>query len=203
MPGYRCLLCTAPSAHNTLCRHCNDDLPRLHGTLPVELPNITRAFAACTYAYPLDELIKAFKFRRDMAAMGAGLALIAESVSSYSLTFDAVIPVPLGPRRYLSRGFNQAALLGRGVAIATGAKLTVGAVRRVADREPQSSLDARARRRNIRGVFQVRKRLDGQRVLIVDDVLSTGATVSELARCCRRAGANGVDVLTLAWNPEH
>jgi len=108
--------------------------------------------------------------------------------------------VPLHPSRLRWRGFNQAALLAAPVARRLGCKLDVRSLIRVVATTPQTAKDIQTRRRNVRNAFAVRRpgRIANRRVLLVDDVMTTGATANECARTLRAAGARSVDVLTLA-----
>ncbi len=108
---------------------------------------------------------------------------------------DLMVPVPLHPRRLRRRGLNQSAELARVLAEQVPVAVDTNACRRVRDTLPQTGLSgARERRRNLRAAFQVRGNLRGVDVAIVDDVVTTGATVSELARALKRSGAGRVEV---------
>lgn len=113
---------------------------------------------------------------------------------------DVVVPVPLHPSRLKWRGFNQAALLGAAVARRLGRPLDVGSLVRVHPTPPQTTQDHDERERSVRRAFVVTRpaRVAGRRVLLVDDVMTTGATANECARALRGAGARRVAVLTLA-----
>jgi ComF family protein len=114
--------------------------------------------------------------------------------------YDLIMPVPLHPSRLRWRGFNQAALLGNAVARRLGRPLDAGSLVRVRETDPQTGKNMRERRQNIRDAFAIRRpaRIANRRVLLVDDVMTTGATVDECARTLLAAGARRVDVLTLA-----
>jgi ComF family protein len=114
--------------------------------------------------------------------------------------FDGVVPVPLHPARLAERGFNQAELLAAPCAAAWGRPLLPQALGRVRPTQPQTELDADARRRNVAGAFAVRRPAEvaGRRLLLVDDVLTTGATVRAAARALREGGAAAIGVLVLA-----
>jgi ComF family protein len=191
------------------CRLCGYPLPHalpaapLCGACAADPPAYDRARAALRYDDGSRGLILAFKHsdRTDTApAFGrwlarAGAELLADA--------DLVAPVPLHRWRLLKRGYNQAAILAQALARETGAALLPDLVQRVRATASQQGLGGRARIENITaGAFRVhpwhRRRVDGASVLLVDDVLTTGATVEACARVLRRAGAAQVDVLTLA-----
>ena len=118
--------------------------------------------------------------------------------------YDLVVPVPLHPARLRRRGFNQAAILARAAARNLG-RFAPGVLRRSGVAASQTALGRRARLRNVRGAFDVNRRavLGGRSVLLVDDVLTTGATARECARVLLDAGAQLVDVLSLARATSH
>jgi ComF family protein len=115
---------------------------------------------------------------------------------------DIVVPVPLHRRRLLGRRFNQAAELARSFCRLSGAAFEPAAVQRIRVTRQQVGLDAGERATNVRGAFRVPEEAEilvcGRRVLVIDDVYTTGATVSAVGRALRRAGARAVDVLTFA-----
>ncbi|MCC7538536.1 MAG: ComF family protein, partial [Deltaproteobacteria bacterium] len=119
---------------------------------------------------------------------------------AYRGRVDLVVPVPLHRTRLVERGFDQAVLIARPLARALARPLVARALSRIRATAPQSSLDARARAENVAGAFvptsSGRRALPGRRVLLVDDVRTTGATLDECARVARDAGA--IEVLALA-----
>ncbi|MEZ5946470.1 MAG: ComF family protein [Hyphomonas sp.] len=165
-------------------------------------PRWNRARAAFVYDPQSRRLVLDLKRsgRRDGLAtfgswmMRAGGALIVEA--------DLIVPVPLHYVRLAGRGFNQSAWLARTVARLSGTPMRVDALKRTRRTPTQGGLSARARKRNVAGAFEVRKRsvpfVAGKRVLLVDDVLTTGATLSACVRALKQAGAHEVDVLVLA-----
>lgn len=166
-------------------------------------PDFDGARAAIVYDDASHKLVVGFKHgdRTELAEMLGGWMARA---GGDMLTRGAVVaPVPLHPRRLLSRRFNQSALLARAVAAHAGALLSVdGLVRRRAT-PPQKDLSAEGRRRNVAGAFAVRDEkaravFAGAHVVLIDDVLTTGATLSAAARTLKRAGAARVDALVLA-----
>jgi ComF family protein len=153
------------------------------------------------YQSPLREIIHQFKFY-GLEGIGVELAeRFAANAMELAVTteIDAVVPVPTHPWRLLERGFNPAAVFARAAARALEIPCLEGALRKLRQTPPQSRLDPDDRRRNLRDVFATRDELiRGKRLLLVDDVITTGATVDECARALGRGGAREVGVITLA-----
>jgi ComF family protein len=159
-------------------------------------PSVTAVVAACRYAWPVDRLTHAMKFHGDLvAARGLG-EILATTVAERSV--DILLPVPLHRRRLAERGFNQALELARPVAATLGAALRPRLAVRQRATAAQSGLDARQRQANIRGAFRARQRLNGYRVAIVDDVITTGGTTAALAEVLLDTGAAAVEVWAAA-----
>ncbi len=138
---------------------------------------------------------------RRRAAGRLAEALLAEpAVRALVATSDVIVPVPLHPRRLRERGFNQAALLAHEIARRAGRPACPDALVRRLDTVPQAGLTAAARRRNVQGAFAVRRKASvaGRTVTLVDDVLTTGATVLACARQLTDAGAREVRLVTVA-----
>jgi ComF family protein len=180
-----------------LCRRCAETLVESRSgrqqpsfTPPTPFPETHAAFE---YGGQLALAIVRAKYGPDGAAARRLGRLLAPLP-----TADLVIPVPLHPRRLRRRGFNQAAELARGA----GARVEVGVLERIRDTPPQTGRPRAARLRNVTGAFAVppraRPRLFGRRVLLVDDVLTTGATVWACAETLAGAGAAAIRVATLA-----
>lgn len=152
-------------------------------------------------SHPLRQVVHRFKYGRQ-ASLGQPLGrLMAEACRPWFTLpdLDLVVPVPLHPRRLRWRGFNQSVLLGREVGRAWGVRLDPFVLTRRKETAPQSSLALKERHPNVRGAFAVapRRSVEGKRLLLVDDVHTTGATVNECARVLMRSGAREVQVLTL------
>lgn len=211
----RCVLCGRPGAlGRDLCTACVADLPRLghgcvrcgaalaaQGTLcgpclqspvPVEYSRIPFHYQA-----PLDHLIMALKFQRQLAMAPLLAELMLEASLPWPGTPDCLLPVPLHPRRLRERGFNQAQELARILSRHSGIPLAPQWASRQRHTATQSLLDATARRRNMRDAFIVHQTPPAH-VVLVDDVVTTGSTVNELARTLLRAGARRVDVWACA-----
>ncbi|MEM8815499.1 MAG: ComF family protein [Pseudomonadota bacterium] len=156
-----------------------------------------RALAPLAFEFPIDAAVRAIKFHRRLEYLPALVAVMTAAYRNSGLDCDAVVPVPLHASRHGRRGFNQAEELARPLAKAAGLELFNGA-RRVRRTAPQSGLDAAARRRNLKAAFELRAALRAEHALIVDDVMTTGATAAELTRCLRRHGVPRVSVLVAA-----
>lgn len=173
---------------------------------------VLRSVAAVDYAFPWDGLITAFKFRgrSELASLlGELLAMrlqaLQEADDAAHPAADLVLPVPLSEQRLRERGFNQAWELARRVARHGGLDSDAHTLQRVHHTTPQTGLDARARRANLRGAFRVdprrAARVQGRHVALVDDVLTTGATAHEAARTLHAAGAASVQLWVVARAP--
>ena len=198
-----CLLCESDDANGLLCEPCRADLPWLQRTgcrvcaLPLASgsvcgaclarpPRFDAVEAAFAYRFPVDALILAFKYGGRLA-LARGLGELLARVATRDV--DAIVPMPLARARLAERGFNQALELARVVATLTGVPLLRDACRKVADTPPQAALPWRERVKNVRRAFVCDTDLEGRRIAVVDDVLTTGATLNELARVLRKAGA--------------
>ncbi len=217
----RCLLCGAPGADGRdLCAGCAGDMlanqpacPRC--ALPLETPAgacgeclrrappFALAWAPYRYTHPLDLLETRFKFHADLAAGRVLAGLLVERARSSAVERPALLlPVPLHARRLRTRGYNQALELARPLADALGVPLAADTLRRVRATPPQTGLGAAARRRNLRGAFVLAPGIDlPAHVALLDDVMTTGATLRECARVLRRAGVARVDAWALARAP--
>lgn len=151
-----------------------------------------------SYDGALRKLIHLFKYNgvRPLASLFGKLLALALPREE---RFDLIVPMPLHWRRRFARGYNQSALLAREISSRWNAPLR-SVVRRKRATRPQAGLTNAKRRANVAGAFRMKRgvRLDGLRVLLVDDVLTTGASASACARVLKRAGARQVTVLALA-----
>lgn len=171
-------------------------------TCPVcvaDRPPFDYARAAAVYTGTLREALHAFKFGGTRALARPLAALIVEEcVPRIPSGLDALVPVPLAPGRERERGFNQARLIAERVAGALSVPVRPRWIARARPTRPQSELGAEERRENVRGAFRASPAVLGRHVLLVDDVLTTGATAGECARALRAAGARTVGVVTVA-----
>ncbi|MDH5833322.1 ComF family protein [Luteimonas kalidii] len=203
-----CPACTAALPWNVpACPRCAVPLPGASSPAPScgacqrRPPPLDATHAAFAYRTPLDRLLPRFKFHRDLAAG----RLLADAMASCFVALprpDALLPVPLHPGRLRRRGYDQALELARPLARTLRLPLLDGALVRTRATAPQSELDAASRRRNLREAFTVR---DGTRlpahVVLVDDVMTTGATLHAAAVTLRRAGVTRVEAWVCARVP--
>lgn len=213
---WRCLVCGGPgAAGQDLCPDCRHDLPwntcacaRCGLPLPHPAPRCGRCIrsrppqaatsAVFRYAPPLDRLLLRFKFHGDLAAGRLLARLLAQGLAGAPRP-AALLPVPLHRRRLRQRGYDQALELARPLARELALPLLDGRLQRRRATAPQSELDARARRGNVRGAFHLgRGPALPDHVVLFDDVMTTGATLSEAARVLRRAGVARVDLWVAA-----
>ncbi len=219
----RCALCAAPAAPGGLCPGCRRDLPWLAHACPRcarplppgapsgpcgacqrQPPALDACIAALAYELPVDRMVQLLKFhgRLDLAPVLG--RLLAEALAERRPPWpwpDLLLPVPLHRRRLHQRGYNQALEIARPLARRWHLALAPQRVRRCRPTPPQSGLDARARRVNLRGAFRVQGRLDGLNLALVDDVMTTGSTLDALARALRRRGARRVEAWVCARTP--
>ncbi len=144
-------------------------------------------------------MLCALKYREQLAFGRTAAGLIVDWVNALDLPLpDLLIAVPMTPRALRKRGLNQAAFIARRIGRALGIPVPLGWVFKVRQTERQSTLNARERQRNLKNAFGCKKRLDGKRVAVVDDILTTGSTVSELTTVLKTAGAAHVDIWVCA-----
>jgi ComF family protein len=185
------------------CERCGVPLPgggpRACGGCVADPPAWDWARAAAEYAGVVREAIHAFKFegRRTLARPLATL-LLAQWGDRLAAGVGGLVPVPLTSAREQERGYNQAALLAEEVAARVALRVRPRWLARVRATLPQSDLGAAERCANVRGAFAADPAAAGQHVVVVDDVLTTGATAAECARALREVGAAQVGVLTVA-----
>jgi len=209
-----CLLCAARSLSGLLCPACRLDLPRLPAehcprcALPTaggnvcgaclrKPPRVSRTHATYSYGHPADVLVQALKYRGELALASYLAADMAEAIAGKSMP-DLIIPMPLHPRRLQARGFNQAGEIARHLSRHLGIPCSSDACRRVRDTPPQVSQPLKERHRNIRAAFACQRDLAGLRIALVDDVMTSGASLDELAATALKAGAREVEAWVVA-----
>jgi ComF family protein len=186
----RCVACDAPSRSNAVfCAGCAN---------AVERSDDLRA--PFVYGGPIAVAITRFKYQPAPDLARPLGELLGREAVRFSFEVDAVVPVPLHVSRLFERGFNQAALLAAPVSRALGVPLLARALERTRPTEKQADLDRSARLRNVASAFRARSRVPA-RILLVDDVRTTGATQDACAIALRAAGCTDVSCLVLAIAP--
>ena len=214
----RCLLCTEPGlSGQDLCAECRHALPwnrnaclRCAIPLPTsgvcgeclqQPPPLTETHAAFVYGFPLDRLVPRLKFHHDLAAGRLLSELMAEAFAGLPQP-QALVPVPLHATRLRQRGYDQALELAKPLAQTLGIPLRAEALQRKRATAAQSELHADARQRNLRDAFALPPgHALPQHVALIDDVMTTGATLQAAARTLLRAGVLRVDAWVCARVP--
>ena len=212
----RCAVCAGTASGGAVCPSCEADLraltvespcPRcgIDGSRGAECgecvrrpPPFDSTAAALRFDLPLDMLVTHFKFGGGWR-LAEFLADLARSRLDLAALGDAAVAVPLHPRRERERGFNQSREIARRLCGKRSVPLMENWIARVVDTPQQTRMkDSGERRRNVRGAFAASPAARGKRVVVVDDVMTTGATLDEIARTLKRAGAKSVANAVLA-----
>ena len=223
LPNGFCLLCDDPAGDiPNLCNACIRELPVISnpcitcgaGAVPrtrtcracaMQHPPVDRTVCALAYAPPVDYLIGRLKFSRDLRAVPVLAGLLDHAVAlgaTEAEVPDWLVPVPVARSRLRERGFNQALEIARSLGDSNRIRLSRAVHRQRSAETPQSSLpDTSARRANVASAFKVQGTVSGH-VTIIDDVVTTGATVNALAQCLKKAGARRVEVWAVARTPD-
>lgn len=209
-----CVLCEAASPDRALCTGCRTDLPhhaapacpvcalptlegQVCGTCLRHPPAFDRTLAAFSYGFPVDRLLQAFKYAGNLALSDV-LAEPLARIANMHPRPDMLLPMPLHPSRLKERGFNQAVEISRPIAKWLGIPLAANACRRTRDTSSQAGLKLKERRRNVRGAFACDLDLAGKKVAVLDDVMTTGATLNEISRVLKSCGAVEVNAWVVA-----
>lgn len=222
-----CQLCGI-AAQAVICADCARDLPfraeqgcpccgesgsavQLCGACLAEPPHFDATVSAFRYEFPLDRLLQAYKFRANLALTAMLVDAVAAQIDRQlregrSSLPDVIMPMPLAARRLAARGFNQSALLGRALAERFNVRFAATGLVRVRDTRPQAGLKRVERQKNVKNAFTCNpgeQDLSGLHIALVDDVMTTGATMSEAARALKKAGASAVDAWAVARALQH
>ncbi len=225
LPG-ACLLCGLSAKHDIdLCNSCERSLPRLGlhcdicanplntpgicGRCQTKRPAFNTVQTSLLYQYPVDLLLQRFKFGGQLAAGKVLSQLLAkhieEQVDDKKATLpELLIPVPLHWKKRFTRGFNQSEIITRELSRQLNIKYCRGAVKRVINTTPQHNLSRKERQRIPYNTFapgRASSMLQGARIALVDDVLTTGSTAQALSRCLMKEGAKSVEIWLLARTP--
>ena len=200
----RCPFCGAVAGKELLCKKCLRSLP-FTGEHAVREGTFGRCAAPLYYEDRVREAILQFKFKAKLGGLSCFGMLMAECAAEhYSGAFDAITWVPVSKKRLKKRGFDQTRYL-TGSMCVDWHVAPIETLRKVTDNPPQSTLETEEQRRaNVLGVYEAvnAEQFRGKRLLLVDDILTTGATLSECVRVLKEAGAGEVMCLTLAMSRE-
>lgn len=169
------------------CGHCLKNPPAFERTL-----------AALRYEFPLDALIQALKYRHQFALAPLLGTALAERARQSATRPDVLIPMPLHPSRLRERGFNQALELAKNVARELGLPLLAQGAERIRATPPQVGLAWKERAKSVRGAFACALDLRGKHVAVLDDVMTTGTSLHELALVLKKQGAAEVSAWVVA-----
>lgn len=210
-----CVLCGAGAGSGLLCEPCRRELPRHRGAAcPVcavphadagqrcgaclkQPPAYDRCVAALRYTFPADRLIQALKYGGQLALGGLLAELLAEAVRGAPRP-EVLVPLPLHADRARARGFNQATEIARRVARDLRIPLDTASLVRTRDTAPQAMLPLDERQRNVKGAFSCTGAVAGRHVALLDDVMTSGATLNAAAQALKRAGATEVSLWVAA-----
>ncbi|VXB46959.1 ComF family protein [Massilia sp. 9I] len=195
----RCPCCANPVGVHDTGRHC--------GACLADAPAFDATVAACDYAVPVDRLVLQLKFGARLALAPWMARRLREAVLARAdLPLpDLLCPVPLGPRRLVERGYNQALELARPLSSGLRIRLAPRLLLRQLDTAAQSGVAPGERRSNVRGAFALAdgQALEGMHVGVVDDVMTSGHTLDEIAGVLKKAGAARVTNFVFARTPPH
>jgi ComF family protein len=208
-PGQRELdLCAGCEAdlplNDRVCEHCAEPLPpelsqpTLCGACLQRPPSFDACVAPFRYAFPVDRMIQRLKYDRELCHGRIFGRLLARHLAHRGTRPELVIPVPLAPRRYRERGFNQAREVALPVCESLRLTLRSDLVVRQRETREQAGLDRKERGKNLRDAFALTAPLHARHIAIVDDVVTTGSTVNGLAKLLRGAGAEWIEVWAVA-----
>jgi len=212
----RCELCAATSGAQLLCPACLESLPRLGPACPLcalptaagevcgrclaRPPPFEATVAAYAYAFPVDRLLHAFKYhgRLALAEWGASAILAEQERHRGVRRPDRLVALPLSRERQRERGYNQAFEIARVIARRLAVPLLRDGARRVRAAPPQTALPWSERAKNVRGAFACEVDLADLDIAVIDDVMTTGASLAEFAKTLRKAGAARVENWVIA-----
>ncbi|MES2499368.1 MAG: ComF family protein [Pseudomonadota bacterium] len=196
-PASSCPQC-ALNSNSQICGNCISSQPDFDVTHAVFL-----------YAYPVDTIIQRYKYGGVLSLSGTFGQLMSEKIRTANNcdAIDLIVPMPMHPTRLKERGFNQALEIAKELDLSLNknniSKLDYKSVIRHTLTPPQASLPLKDRVKNIKGAFKVNKDLTGKRIAIVDDVMTTGASLNELAKTLKQAGATHVECWVIARTFPH
>lgn len=218
VPGGSCLLCGDESGQQLICPACTSDLPPLpaarcpqcaipttHGErcggCLAQTPHFDRCHALFAYEFPADRLIQALKYGHQLALAPWFARRLAQLLGAAD--GKRIIPLPLHSSRLGERGFNQSGEIARHLGNCLNLPVDRKSLLRSRATAPQAELARKARRGNVKGAFECTTDLTQQHILLIDDVMTTGATADECARVLKLHGAASVELMVVARALRH
>lgn len=217
-----CALCASPkTSKHAVCKPCLNDLPWhpqtscpqcglassgiICGSCLNSPPDFDATISVFLYAYPVDTMMQRYKYGNMLNLGNTFGEFLAEktALENHFKNIDLIIPMPMHPQRLKERGFNQALEIAKIVTKNCKEKLDYKSVNRQTLTPPQASLPLKERVKNIKDAFKVDAGLSGKRIAIVDDVMTTGASLNELAKTLKKAGAAHVECWVIARTLPH
>lgn len=185
--GIVCDVCGLPQAQVGICKTCLADRPHFHAL---------RAWTI--FENPIQQALHKLKYKRDIS-LGDSLAYhMLPFVQNLNWQADLILPTPLGKQRVKERGYNQAAMIAKPLALALQVQYSDTQLTRKKETRTQVGLTKLERKKNVEGVFQASANVKRKNIIVMDDVSTTGATLSSIAQALHDAGANRVYALTVA-----
>ena len=209
-----CLLCSASNgAGFGICADCLNDLPyhntphcpqcgllsfehQLCGACIASSPDFDATKALFTYEYPVSQVLQQYKYNQQLALAETFAGLMLETLALENI--DLIIPMPLHPSRLQERGFNQSLEIARIIGKRLNIKVNSQVAQRIKLSPPQASLPLKERVRNMKGAFACHEDLSGLRIALIDDVMTTGASLNALAKAVKAKGAANVECWLIA-----
>jgi ComF family protein len=185
--GTVCDVCGLPQDANGVCAVCRADRPHFHAL---------RAWAV--FDDPVRKALHRLKYRRDVALGDALAAQMLQYVRELNWDIDTIVPIPLGRQRQKERGYNQVGMIAKPLALALDIEFAPNALARRKETRSQVGLSKQERRENVDGAFQASAGVSGKTILVLDDVSTTGSTLSSSAEALLASGAKNVYALTVA-----
>ena len=209
-----CLICHNPTDKSSICQGCINLVKSPEHTClncALELkqqqqtcgecqkhpPYFSKVHSGCDYSFPADDWVKGLKFANQLSLSKVMADLIAIKLQNQDLSDTLLVPVPLHKNRLRKRGYNQAYEVARELKKLTGQTL-LPALKRIKNTEMQAQLKFKQRANNVRNAFQLRKEIKGQKVMLIDDVMTSGYTLNECARVLNRGKAKTIEVAVFA-----
>lgn len=183
----RCQICACQTYNTTICGNCTKKPPVFASTEIL-----------FDYKYPARELIKSFKFNNQPELARAFASKLAKKFVGRNLINTSLIPVPLHKTRQRERGYNQSLEFAKHLAKELNLRIDASLCFRIKNTDPQSGLPKKTRKNNVKNAFTLSNKLLPEHLIIVDDVITTGATVNEIAKLFINAGCKRVDIWAIA-----